>query len=110
MVKQGEKLTVPFKVARISADTKVPITLRQISTTQNPQQMPLTVNNGQPLPAVAADKTDGTFVIDVKTTAPPSTYTIVLQASAPIQYEGQPGKGKKPATIEQAVTPVTVQV
>ncbi|HEX3148837.1 MAG TPA: PPC domain-containing protein [Gemmataceae bacterium] len=110
MVKQGEKLTVPFKVARISPDTKVPITLRQLTTTQNPQQMPLTVNNGQPLPPVAPDKTDGTFVIDVKTTAPPGTYTIVLQASAPIQYEGQPGKGKKPATVDQAVTPVTIQV
>jgi hypothetical protein len=109
-VKQGEKLTVPFKVARISADAKVPITLRQLATTQNPQQMPLTVNNGQPLPPVAPDKADGTFVIDVKATAPPGTYTIVLQASAPIQYEGQPGKGKKPAAVDQAVTPVTVQV
>ena len=109
-VKQGEKLTVPFKVARISADAKVAITLRQLATMQNPQQMPLTVNNGQPLPAVAPDKADGTFVIDVKPTAPPGVYTIVLQATAQIQVEALPGKGKKPAQVDQAVSPVTVNV
>src|SRR5262249_57139992 len=70
-VKQGEKLTVPFKVARIAAEAKVPITLRQLSTTQNPASMPVTVNNGQPLPPVGADKADGTFVIEAKTIDPP---------------------------------------
>jgi hypothetical protein len=109
-IKQGEKLTVPFKVARISPDAKVAITLRQLVTTQNPAQMPVIVNNGQPLPAVAPDKNDGTFVIEAKTIAPPGVYTVVLQATAPIQYEGQPGKGKKPAQVEQAMTPVTVHV
>jgi hypothetical protein len=109
-VKQGEKLTVPFKVVRQSPDAKVALTLRQISTMQNPQQMPVTVNNGQPLPAVAPDKADGTFVIDVKATAPPGTYTIVLAATAQIQYEKEGTKGKKPATVEQAVTPVTINV
>jgi hypothetical protein len=108
LVKQGEKLTVPFKVVRQSGDAKVPLTLRQISTAQNPQQMPLTVNNGQPLAPIAADKNDGTFVIDVKSTAPPGTYSIVLAATAQIQVPM--AKGKRPATVEQAVTPVTIQV
>ena len=108
-VKQGEKLTVPFKVARISPDAKVAITLRQVATTQNPPQMPVLVNNGQPLPAVAPDKADGTFVIDAKTIAPPGTYTIVLRRR-PRSSSSQPGKGKQPAQVEQAVTPVTVQV
>jgi hypothetical protein len=107
-IKQGEKLTVPFKVARIAPESKVAITLRQNSTTQNPQQMPVTVNNGQPLPAVAPDKADGTFVIDAKNNAPPGTYSIVLNATAQIQYEGS--KGKRPTTVEQAVTPVLVNV
>ena len=102
-IKQGEKLTVPFKVARISPDAKVAITLRQLTTTQNPAQMPVLVNNGQPLPAVAPDKADGTFVIEAKTIAPPGTYTVVLSATAQIQYEAQAGKGKKPAQVEQAV-------
>jgi hypothetical protein len=109
-IKQGEKLTVPFKVARISPDAKVPITLQQVSHTQNVQQQPVLVNNGQPLPAVAADKGDGTFVIDAKNNAPPGTYTIVLKAMAQIQYEREGTKGKKPATVEQAGTPVTVHV
>lgn len=109
-LKQGQKLTVPFAVARLRPEAKVPITLRQVATTQNPQQMPLTVNNGQPLPAVAPDKGDGTFVIDVKPNAPPGTYSIVLSATAPVQVDQPSGKGKRPANVEQATTPVTVQV
>jgi Bacterial pre-peptidase C-terminal domain len=109
-IKQGEKLTVPFKVARISPDAKVAITLRQVTTTQNPAQMPVLVNNGQPLAPIAPDKTDGTFVIEAKTIAPAGTYTVVLQATAQIQYEAQAGKGKKPAQVEQAVTPVTINI
>ena len=65
--------------------------------------MPLTVNNGQPLPAVAPDKGDGQFVIDVKSNAPPGMYSIVLTASAQIQVERPAGKGKRPATVEQAL-------
>jgi len=107
-MKQGEKLTIPFKVARIAPEAKVAITLRQTSTIQNPQQLPLTVNNGQPLGAIAPDKSDGTFVIDAKNNAPPGTYSIVLNATAQIQYEG--AKGKRPTTVEQAVTPVVVNV
>lgn len=109
-LKQGEKVTVPFKVARISPDAKVAITLRQIPTAANPQAMPVTVNNGQPLGAVAPDKGDGTFVIDVKPNAPPGVYAVVLAATAQIQYEKPTAKGKKPATLEQAVTPITIHV
>ena len=94
-VKQGEKLTVPFKVARISPDAKVAITLRQVATTQNPAQMPVLVNNGQPLPAVAPDKSDGTFVIEAKTIAPPGTYTVVLSATAQIQSRGPGRQGEE---------------
>ncbi len=111
VVKQGAKLTVPFQVVRQSPDAKVALTLRQISTARNPQQMPLTVNNGQPLPAVAPNKNDGTFVINVKNNAPPGVYSIVLSATAQIQVERTDGnKGKRPATVEQTVTPVIVQV
>ena len=49
-----------------------------------------------------------TFVIDAKPNTPPGTYSIVLSATAQIQYEG--GKGKRPTTIEQAVTPIVVNV
>ena len=110
-VKQGTKLTIPFKVVRQSPEAKVALTLRQISTARNPQQMPLTVNNGQPLPAVAPNKNDGTFVINVKNNAPPGLYSVVLSATAQIQVERTSGgKGKRPATVEQTVTPVLLQV
>lgn len=109
-LKQGEKVTVPFKVARIHADAKVALTMRQISTAQNPQAMPVTVSNGAALPALAPDKADGTFVIDVKSTAPPGLYSIVLTATGQLQLERAGAKGKRPTTVEQAVTPITIQV
>jgi hypothetical protein len=109
-IKQGEKLTVPFKVARMSPDAKVPVTLQQVSHTQNAQQQPVTVNNGQAMPPVAPDKGDGTFVIDAKPTAPPGLYSIVLKATAQVPYEREGTKGKKPVAVEQAGTPVTVHV
>ena len=109
--KQGEKITVPFTVTRISPDAKVAITLQQIVTGPNPQAMPVTANNGQPLPAVAPDKNDGNFVLDVKPTAPPGTYCIVLKATAPIQYDKDPmGKAKKPVTVETSSMPLLLKV
>jgi Bacterial pre-peptidase C-terminal domain len=109
-VKQGEKLTVPFKVARNNPEAKQ-ITLQQLGSQQTIQASPVTVNNGQPLPAVAADKNDGAFVIDVKTNAPPGPYTVTLRAQAQFPYDKDPmGKNKKPVTVILPVSPVTVNV
>jgi Bacterial pre-peptidase C-terminal domain len=109
-VKQGEKLTVPFKVARNNPEAKQ-ITLQQLGSQQTIQASPVTVNNGQQLPAVAADKNDGTFVIDVKTNAPPGPYTVTLRAQAQFPYDKDPmGKNKKPVTVILPVSPVTVNV
>lgn len=109
--KQGEKVTVPFAVTRISPDAKVAITLQQIVTGPNAQAMPVTANNGQALPAVAPDKNDGNFVLDIKPTAAPGTYSIVLKATAQIQYDKDPmGKAKKPVTVETSSTPMILKV
>lgn len=110
VVKQGDKLTVPLKVNRISPDAKVPVTVQQVFTGQNAQQLPITVNNGQPVAAIAPDKAEGTAVLDIKPTAAPGAHTIVLKATAQVQYEREGTKGKKPATVEQAVTPISVYV
>ncbi|WP_020474327.1 hypothetical protein [Zavarzinella formosa] len=109
--KPGEKITVPFTVTRISPDAKVAINLQQIVTGANPQAMPVTANNGQALPAIAPDKGDGTMVLDVKSTALPGTYCVVLKATATIQYDKDPmGKAKKPVTVETASTPLVLKV
>jgi hypothetical protein len=110
MIKQGNKLTVPFKVAR-GIEPKTPITLQMLSTGINPQQAQVTVNNGQPLPAVAADKNEGTFVIDAKTNAPPGTYTIVLKATSVVDFVKDPNTKKSAKlTASGATTPIVIKV
>ena len=65
----------------------------------------------QIIPAVAPDKNDGTFVIEAKPNAAPGAYTVVLFVTGQVQYEREGGgKGKRATTVEQAVSPVTVQV
>jgi hypothetical protein len=110
VLKQGDKLTVPFKVTR-GVEPKTPITLQQLSLGIQPQQAPVTVNNGQPLPPITPDKNDGTFVLDVKTNAPPGDYTIVLKATTPIQFVKDPNtKKQQPITVVGATTPLTFKV
>jgi hypothetical protein len=110
VLRPGDKLTVPYQVTRISPDAKVPVTLQQILSMAQVQQMPVTVNNGQILPPVAADKGDGTFVIDVRSNAAPGTYVVNMRGLIQIQFEKEAGKGKKPTSIEQALAPITVTV
>lgn len=111
MMKQGEKLTVPFKVARIHPDAKQPITLQQVATQQNMQQAPVVVNNGQALPPVAPDKNDGTFVVEAKNNAPPGVYTVVLRANSQMPYAKTPDAKQKPnVQITTSTMPLTVTV
>jgi hypothetical protein len=110
MIKQGENLTVPFKVTRHNPEAKQPITLQQVSTQQNMQQAPITVNNGQALPPVAPDKNDGSFVVDVKPNAPPGAYTIVLRATTQIPYAKDPMGKKANVPVTVSTMPLTVTV
>jgi hypothetical protein len=110
IMKQGDKLTVPFKVTR-GIEPKTPITLQQISMGINFQQTPVTVNNGQPLPVIAADKNDGNLVVDVKTNAPPGVYTVVLKATTPIQFVKDPNtKKSQPVTVVGSTAPLVIKV
>lgn len=110
LIKQGEKVTVPFKITR-GPETKTPITLVQIGMGVPAQQAPVAVNNGQPIAAIAADKNDGTFVIDVKPNAAPGTYAIVLKGTTPIPFVKDPNtKKSQNITVASSTTPIIVQV
>lgn len=110
LVKQGDKLTVPFKVTR-GIEPKTPITLQQITMGVAAQQAPVTINNGQAIPAIAADKNDGTFVVDVKPNALPGMYTVVLKATTLIQFVKDPNaKKQQPVTVVGSSTPLTFKV
>ena len=110
LVKQGDKLTVPFKVTR-GVEPKTPITLQQLTMGIQPQQAPVVVNNGQPIPAIAADKGDGTFVVDIRPNAAPGTYTVVMKTTTPIQFVKDPNtKKQQPVTVVGSSTPLTFKV
>lgn len=111
MIKQGEKLTVPFKVARIHPDAKQPITLQQIATQQNMQQAPVVVNNGQVLPPITPDKNDGIFVVEAKKNAAPGIYSVVMRANSQMPFAKDPNAKQKPnIPISTATLPLTVTV
>lgn len=110
LVKAGDKLTVPFKIAR-NVDPKTPITLQQILMGVNNQNSPITVGNGQPLPAIAADKNDGEIVLDIKGNITPGIYTVALKASTPIQFvKDQATKKSQNLTVVASTTPIVVKV
>jgi hypothetical protein len=92
VVKQGEKITVPVKGSWVGAD-KPNITLVAEPMLQNAQQGPVTVQiGGQPTMA----KPDVTATIDVKATAPPGVYSIVLRGDAQVPFIRDPmAKGNK---------------
>jgi hypothetical protein len=107
LVKAGDKVTVPFKITR-QPDSKTPITLQQISMGVQNQQSPISVSNGQPLPPVAPDKNDGELTIDVKTTAAPGDYAVVLKASASAQ--AMAGKRNQNVTATASTIPIIIKV
>lgn len=110
IAKQGDKITVPFTVNRISPESKVAINVQGMPTSPgNSQQLPITIGNNNAAIAVPPDKNDGTFVIDIKPTALPGTYTLALKATATIQYD-RGNKKTRPATVEYALPPITVEV
>ena len=110
LLKQNDKLTVPFKITR-QPDTKTPITLQQIALGMNPQQLPVSVNSGQPLAAIPADKNDGNFTIEVKPNTLPGIYAVTMKATTPIEFtRDEANKKKQNATVTAATTTVIFKV
>jgi len=108
-IKQGEKLTVPYTVTR-TADAKVPVLLAQVKTMANVQQMAFSVNNSQPLPPLAADKNEGTFVVDIRADARPGPQELVMKATATLQVDDLAKKAKKPLIMTTVSTPIRFTV
>jgi hypothetical protein len=101
VVKQGDKITMPVKASWIGAD-KPNITLVAEPLTVNPQLAPITIQpGGQPTMA----KPEVTATIDVKTTAPPGIYSIVLRGDAQVPFiRDVKGKGAKANVPASAFT------
>jgi hypothetical protein len=110
-IKQGDKATLNFQVARLWPDFKGPI---QVGGFPGPQQnQPLIpgvqFNNNQPI-TIAPDKTDGSGVLNISNNAVPGVYSFVLRGSAQHQYE-KVAKGPKVNTgLAYPALPVTLTI
>jgi hypothetical protein len=91
-MKQGEKVTVPIKVNWVSPD-KQPVALTVEPTSPSPQTMPVTAQ----LPVQPTkEKPESVANVDVKSNAPPGTYSISLKGVAQVPYAKDPMAKQKP--------------
>jgi hypothetical protein len=106
-VKQGDKFTVPVKVNWVSPD-KQAVVLSVEPVGPNQQASPLTAQfPTQP----TKEKPEGILSLDVKTNAPPGTYTVTLKGVAQVPYARDPmAKQKPPVPAEVFSEPIEVVV
>lgn len=88
VVKPGDKVTVPVKVAW--AGDKQAVVLAAEPLTQNQQQSPVTV---QPTAQPTKDKPEGVVTLDVKSNAAPGPYAVVIRGDAQVPF-AKDGKTK----------------
>jgi hypothetical protein len=107
-VKQGEKIQMPVKVNWIAPD-KQNVVLSTEPMAQNPQANPITVQvPTQP----TKDKPEGMINIDVKSNAPPGTYSLSLKGVAQVPYSkssSEPKKGPN-VPVDEFAEPILVTV
>jgi hypothetical protein len=89
VVKQGDKFTVPVKVAWAVGD-KQAVLLTAEPLAQNPQNSPVTVQvPTQP----TKDKPEGVVSFDVKASAAPGPYAVTVKGVAQVPYARPAGAG-----------------
>lgn len=115
-VKPGDKLTLPVKVTWQGEGTRPnPLNLRMESIHPNRQQSPVGTQQGDdnnPATNIPKDKADGPITIDVRPTAPPGVYQVVVRGDTQVQFARDPmQKDKKSNAVVQAFTdPLVVTV
>ena len=95
-VKPGDKLTFPVMTTWQGEGIRPnPINLRTERIIANIQQSPLGSigeNDQNPAAVITKDKNDGTITIDVRNTAQPGTYPLVLRGETLVQFVRDPNK------------------
>lgn len=111
-VLQGEKLNVKLKLDRQWPDFKAALQVAISAPTgmgkqPQPQNQPIT----SAAVTIAADKAEGTAVVDVKANTPPGNYTLVFRGTAQVPFAKDPtAKQKGNANVVLPSTPVVVTV
>ncbi len=107
IVKQGDKLSLPVRIGWTSED-KQPVTLTAEPSGPNQQASPITAQvAAQP----TKEKPEAVLNLDVKTTAFPGTYSIVLKGVAQVPFTKDPmAKQKANVPAEAHSNPIDVTV
>lgn len=106
-VLQGEKVNVALKLNRLWPDFKTPLQVQQPDPPRIRNQpvmtlAPVTMNPG---------KDEMTAVLDVRSTAPPGTYTLAFYGIGQMPYNKDPMAKQKPnINVVQPSTPITFLV
>ena len=106
-VKPGDKLTLPVKVTWQGEGARPnPVNVRLESVQPNRQTSPIVTPQGDdnnPAMNIAKDKADGVLNVDVRPTAVPGTYSVVVRGDTQVSYARDPmQKDKKANAVVQA--------
>jgi hypothetical protein len=106
VLKQGDKASVPVKVAWVAAE-KQNVTLTTEPMTQSAQSSPLTTTvQGQP----TKDKPEAAVTIDARTNAFPGKYTVVLRGEAQVPFVREGGPKGKSGNIPVSALSTAIEV
>jgi hypothetical protein len=100
-VAQGDKVTIPVKVAAVAGDFKTNVQVGALGLPQGVNLPPLTLAPGK----------DGNLVLETRTGFSPGTYALVLKGQTQPQQgmQQQPQKGAPPNLVEYA-GPITLTI
>ncbi|HEV3146762.1 MAG TPA: hypothetical protein VGZ47_22945 [Gemmataceae bacterium] len=109
--KPGDKATINLKVTRIWPEFKAPIQVQALTSPPGNQPLipGLVFNNNQPL-TIAADKAEGSAVLQVGANVQPGVYSFVVRGTAPFQFEKAPKAQKVNTGLVQPSVPITVTI
>jgi hypothetical protein len=102
----GDKVTIPLKVIRQSADFKLPI---QVTVLNSPTEVRTRGNRQQQGLTIAPGKDEASVVLDLRPDVAPGNYTLVLRGEA----QATPAKGNRPRTntsLVQTSAPIALTV
>ena len=105
-IKQGEKLTVPVKVAWVAAEKQAVVLTAEPMTLSN-QANPFTTSfAGQP----TKEKPESAVTLDARTNAFPGTYTVVLKGEAQIPFVRDAAAKGKSANVPVSALSTALEV
>lgn len=101
-VVQGDKVTVPLKLARLWPDLKAQVQVTAVN-------LPPNLAAGQV--SLSPGKDDAGVVLEAKPNVVPGVYSIVLRGQAQVPFSKDPTAKQKPnITVAQPATPVTLTI